>query len=488
MNINELKNEDLRRKNFILFLAYGLASGLALLVQIIIQEKTVIIVSLAIPFIISVIMYLFARKASAIALIFPYFVILAGAITALSMSFFNVVSVATIVLALFILILSSLHSKQSIFIFGYILSVIAMINNILMDNSGIFEGRIVNIFLIQFVMALGIFLQVRQSKKLFSNVEKLIEDAKVKSVEDASLHQKLETAVSVITTNLEQIRTNTFNTNNAQAEMLVAVGEVSIGSQKQADHVVEIVKNTEATSDSVKEMAGHLHEIVKQAELAEQNASDGSAVMEKMKYEIDQFTVFFVELNKTFNGLSEKINETNNFASDIRQITSQTNLLALNASIEAARAGELGKGFAVVAEEIRKLAGVTDQSLEKIDDNLNQLNKFNQEALNKLENGVNQIYAQVATADKSNKSFNILHETMKNLQNELAKFLQDVDVISNNTESISLSTNEFAAIIEESTATVEEFNATLVQITEDQQAIAKYIDQTYKEAQSINKI
>lgn len=488
MNINELKNEDLRRKNFILFLAYGLASGLALLVQIIIQEKTVIIVSLAIPFIISVIMYLFARKASAIALIFPYFVILAGAITALSMSYFNVVSVATIVLALFILILSSLHSKQSIFIFGYILSVIAMINNVIMDNSGIFEGRIVNIFLIQFVMALGIFLQVRQSRKLFSNVEKLIEDAKVKSVEDASLHQKLETAVSVITTNLEQIRTNTFNTNNAQAEMLVAVGEVSIGSQKQADHVVEIVKNTEATSDSVKEMAGHLHEIVKQAELAEQNASDGSAVMEKMKYEIDQFTVFFVELNKTFNGLSEKINETNNLASDIRQITSQTNLLALNASIEAARAGELGKGFAVVAEEIRKLAGVTDQSLEKIDDNLNQLNKFNQEALNKLENGVNQIYAQVATADKSNKSFNILHETMKNLQNELAKFLHDVDVISNNTDSINISTNEFAAIIEESTATVEEFNATLVQITEDQQANAKYIDQTYKEAQSINKI
>lgn len=119
---------------------------------------------------------------------------------------------------------------------------------------------------------------------------------------------------------------------------------------------------------------------------------------------------------------------------------------------------------------------------------MNQLNKFNQEALNKLENGVNQIYAQVATADKSNKSFNILHETMKNLQNELAKFLHDVDVISNNTESINISTNEFAAIIEESTATVEEFNATLVQITEDQQANAKYIDQTYKEAQSINKI
>jgi len=487
MNMNELKNEDLKRKNFILFLAYGLAAGLGLLVQIIIQQAVVVIISIGIPFVIAIIMYLVARKSTRIARIFPYFVVLAGAITAVSMSYFNEVSIATIVLALFILILSSLHSKQSIFVYGYILCVIAMSINVMMDDSGIFEGRMVNIFFIQFIMGLGIFLQVRQSKKLFSNVEKLMEDAKDKSEEDSSLHQKLETAVSVITTNLEQIRTNTFNANNAQQEMLVAVGEVSIGSQKQADHVVDIVKNTEETSDSVKEMVGQLDNIVQQAEIAEQNASDGSIVMEKMKNEIDEFTVFFVELNATFNGLSEKIKETNNFASDIRQITAQTNLLALNASIEAARAGELGKGFAVVAEEIRKLAGVTDQSLEKIDDNLDQLNRFNDEALKKLENGVNQIYAQVETADKSNKSFNKLHETMQNLQNELAKFLKVVDVIANNTESINMSTNEFATIIEESTATVEELNATLVQITEDQQAIAKYIDETYEEAQSIHK-
>ena len=38
MNINELKNEDLQRKNIILFLAYALAAGLGLLVQIIIQQ------------------------------------------------------------------------------------------------------------------------------------------------------------------------------------------------------------------------------------------------------------------------------------------------------------------------------------------------------------------------------------------------------------------------------------------------------------------
>lgn len=485
MNLIELKLVDLHKKNTILMVAYGIAGILGVIAQILLGEPFVVILSLGLPLVISFAVFALAKKRAKMASIFPYIIVVAGSITTISTSVSDVVNVSTIILTLFILILGGLHNSQAVFIFGYVCSLIVMGVNVLFDDSGVMGAETANVFLIQTIIALGIFMQGRQSTKLFANVEKLMDEANQKVLAEEELMKKLESNVSIITTNLEQIQIGAMASNLAQQEMLIAVEEISAGSQRQSDHVSDIVTNTENTTHSVKEMVNHLDGIVHQAEIAQNNATGGTVLMGTMKEEMDQFTVFFEELNNTFQKLSEKIHETNDFAGDIRQITGQTNLLALNASIEAARAGEHGKGFAVVAEEIRKLAGVTDQTLVKIDQNLNEVNQYSEVTLGKLENGIAHIAKQVQTAEESGASFQGVQNTMQALQQSLAQFTEDVQAISANSEAIYMSTNEFAAIIEESTATIEEVSATLINISTDQKAVANYIDETYEVAQSI---
>ncbi|HJF32903.1 MAG TPA: hypothetical protein K8V56_14160, partial [Sporosarcina psychrophila] len=110
------------------------------------------------------------------------------------------------------------------------------------------------------------------------------------------------------------------------------------------------------------------------------------------------------------------------------------------------------------------------------------VNNYNEIAVKKLGNGVEQVTMQAAVADESSASFTDLFTTMRNLQKTLSDFIQDFGAITKDSALIQERTMDFAAIVEQSTAAVEELNATLTELTDEQQQIAAYINETHEEA------
>ncbi|WP_394188491.1 methyl-accepting chemotaxis protein [Paenisporosarcina quisquiliarum] len=488
MNVQEIRQKDIKSKNTILFAAYGISGFIGTIVYWLTDQGTVKTVSMLVPFLLTVMFYLLSKKVKPIAIAFPWIVLTVIFGAATTSAYIGEPSVATMGIAFFIAGLASVAANRWVMTYGSILAIALQIIFITMyPHQEQIESSKSSLMLIIILLCFALFLQIRQAKKLEKQVVELLQTSQTKAQEEELLTQKLNSAVSAITKNLEQIRENAQTTTLSQQEMLVAINEVSVGSQRQTDHILDIAKSTESTNHSVHQMVSQLDGIVEKATEAGQKAEDGSSKMATVKTEMDSFTLFFAELNKTFKDLTDKIKETNEFASSIREITEQTNLLALNASIEAARAGEHGKGFAVVADEIRKLAGLTDQTLKKIDTNLSNVNQYNELTLTKLDEGATQVYKQVQTTEQANSTFTELFNEMNALQHELTSFTKVVDVISENTGTIQESTNEFASIIEESTAAVEELNATLVQLTDEQEKITRYVNDTYDEAVAIRK-
>ncbi len=234
----------------------------------------------------------------------------------------------------------------------------------------------------------------------------------------------------------------------------------------QSDDIAGSTAASQELASSIAEIANSSTNIAEKTNESVENAIRGKQAVEHALQEIFTTEETFTEIVAGFTELQKHVNDIESVVTLINQIADQTNLLALNASIEAARAGEHGKGFAVVAQEVRKLAENTVSALGEVSTNVQSLKSYSN---------------NVATSITDTTS--IIRKATGEAKESLPLLNSIVEII----QSINMDITATAAASEEQAASIDEISMRMVQISNLQEDIRTYGNDTSRDIHKLGQ-
>lgn len=306
--------------------------------------------------------------------------------------------------------------------------------------------------------------------------------------------QKTQQETGLIRDMISETDGHVSDMNDSIMEISAVMEETGASVAMQTSSISAMDKNCRDVAEAVEELAGSADTITVRAQ-------EIIARVEQMVPELlnDKKNAINITLD-TKQNLKSVIEETKEIGKivevshAISAIAQQTNLLALNASIEAARAGEAGKGFAVVADEIKQLSTTTGneigkvnalvgnvtESVKKLSDESNRIVTFLDEIVlkdyDKLEILADNYrkdadyYVEVssvlgthignlnASVDGINRIINTIDASQKELDEAVRSVNENLQMITNASESVSGETKHVMKSVASLQETVEQFH------------------------------
>ncbi len=274
------------------------------------------------------------------------------------------------------------------------------------------------------------------------------------------MSQSLAQLVSNLTSSMLALRSELSNVEGRAGSIAELTDSQQQSTEMIATAMTEMASSANNVADSARDTASNTDEADKQSQHTQQLIHNTVENIQGLAGQLGTASQAVADLDNDVNNIVKVLDV-------IGDIAEQTNLLALNAAIEAARAGEQGRGFAVVADEVRNLAGRTQDSTKEIQQMIHNLQEGSRNAIHTME---------------------ICAETSQSTVVESENASQALQQIVVALESISAMSHQIATAAAEQTQVSDDISQRINMIEESGTQLSSVVTESHNSTQTLSSL